>query len=377
MAGGRRVGSGGCGGWSCIEATGDEEFVGRLRRAWDDGDAVFPLDPRLPQRVADELVAAMVPNEPVEEGDALVVATSGTTGAPRGVVLTHDAVLASARATSAGLGVDPAADAWLACLPLAHVGGLAVVTRALLTGTRLVVHARFDAARVTNSVGAEGVTLVSLVPTMLRRIDPTPFRRILLGGSAPPPDRPPNVIATYGMTETGSGVVYDGAPLDGVEVRVGPGPAGADEIFVRGPMLLRAYRDGVDPKTADGWLPTGDLGEWDQDAGRLRVFGRGGDLIITGGANVWPAAVEAVLSGHPKVDAVRIVGRDDPEWGQRVVAQVVPADPADPPSLDDLRRLAREHLAPWAAPKQLDLVDAAALPRTAIGKAGRANSRIT
>lgn len=360
-----------------LEATGDAGFVDRLRRAWDDGDAVFPLDPRLPRPAADALLTAMAPGEPVEDGDALVVATSGTTGAPRGVVLTHDAVLASARATSAGLGVDPGTDTWLACLPLAHIGGLSVVTRALLTGTRLVVHPRFDATLVRNAVAAGDVTLVSLVPTMLRRIDPRPFRRILLGGSAPPPDRPAHVIATYGLTETGSGVVYDGVPIDGAEVRVGAGPAEADEIFVRGPMLLRAYRNGIDPKTVGGWLPTGDLGAWDGAAGRLRVFGRRGDLIITGGANVWPASVEAVLGRHPKVDAVRVVGRDDPEWGQRVVALVAPVDPADPPSLDDLRGLAKEHLGPWAAPRELDLVDAAALPRTALGTARRANSRIT
>jgi O-succinylbenzoic acid--CoA ligase len=356
-----------------LEAVGDQSFVDGLRRAWDAGDAVFPLDPRLPRPAAEALLAAVEPGRPVDDGDALVVATSGTTGEPRGVVLTHDAVDASARATSARLEVDPAADVWLACLPLAHVGGLSVVTRALRTWTRLVLHARFDAGRVSASVDDEGVTLVSLVPTMLRRLDPGRFRRVLVGGSAPPPDRPATVIATYGMTETGSGVVYDGVPIDGVEVRVGPRPAGDhdDEIWLRGPMLLRAYRDGHDPKTTDGWLPTGDLGRWDAAAGRLEVFGRAGDVVITGGANVWPAAVEAVLSRHPKVEAVRVSGRDDPEWGQVVVATVVPTDPDDTPTLDELRGLAKEHLPPWSAPRRLELVDAAELPRTATGKVRR------
>src|SRR5690606_20754950 len=131
-----------------------------------------------------------------------------------------------------------------------------------------------------------------------------------LGGQAPPADRPANVIATYGMTETRSGVVYDGLPLDGVEVRIEPN----GEIHLRAPMLLRCYRDGTDPKLADGFYPTGDLGAMDGD--QLRVHGRRDDLIITGGENVWPAAVERVLLGHPKVAEVAIVGRPDPEWGQ-------------------------------------------------------------
>ena len=166
-----------------------------------------------------------------------VVATSGSTGEPKGVVLTHDAVRASALATNQRLGVT-AADHWLACLPLSHVGGLSVVTRALVTGTALTVLPGFDAATVTAAAG-RGASLVSLVATALARIDPTIFRRILLGGSAPPPVIPPNAVATYGSTETGSGVVYDGVPLDGVEVRID----GDGEIRVRGPMLLRCYRD--------------------------------------------------------------------------------------------------------------------------------------
>ena len=247
---------------------------------------------------------------------------------------------------------------WLACLPLAHVGGLSVVTRALHTGTRLIVHDGFDAGAVEHAEA----TLVSLVPTTLRRVDPSRFRRILLGGSAMPPALPANVVKTYGLTETGSGVVYDGYPLDGVEVAVDD----HDEIRVRGPMLLRGYRDGTDPKDVDGWLPTGDAGSLAPD-GRLTVHGRVGDLIITGGENVWPVAVEAVLAEHPKVAEVAVVGRPDPEWGQRVVAIVVPA--GDQPSLDELRAWVRERVAPWAAPKELELV--ATLPRTGIGKVRR------
>jgi O-succinylbenzoic acid--CoA ligase len=347
-----------------LEAVGTA-FVDALQRAWEAGDAVLPLDPRLPGPARDAVLRAARPDEPVEPGDALVVATSGTDGDPKAVVLTHEAVAASASATSARLGIDPAEDRWLACLPLAHVGGLAVVTRALLTGTPLTVHDAFDAAAV-DAAASEGCTRTSLVPTALARIDPAPWRTILVGGQAPPPERPANVLATYGMTESGSGIAYEGIPLDGVEVRVDD-----DELLLRGPMLLRCYRDGTDPRRADGWFPTGDLGEVVD--GRIRVLGRRGDLVITGGENVWPAAVERALADAPGVREVAVTGRPDPEWGQRVVAHVVPADPASPPTLEQLRAVAKEHLPAYAAPTVLELV--AALPRTASGKVRRTDLR--
>jgi o-succinylbenzoate---CoA ligase len=345
-----------------VEARGTGEFVDRLRRAWEAGDAVLPLDPRLPPPARERVLAAARPDEPVADGDALVVATSGTSGDPKAVVLSHDAVDASARATSRRLGVDPASDRWLACLPLAHVGGLAVVTRAILTGTPLTVHDGFDAARVEAAARGSGrCTLASLVPTMLRRIDPTGFRIVVLGGSAMPPDLPANAIATYGMTETGSGVVYDGVPLDGVDVRVVGG-----QVELRCPMLLRCYRDGTDPRDAEGWFPTGDAGAWDETEGCLRVFGRVDDVIVSGGENVWPVAVERALATHARVLEVAVVGRPDPEWGQRVTALVVPVDRAHPPTLDELRRVAKRDLPAYCAPRELVLVTE--LPRTGLGK---------
>jgi len=371
-----------------LDLPGGKGFVDALQAVWDTGDAAAPLDPRLPPPAARALLDALAPTRlvrsdgeivrlpegrPVEEGDALVVATSGSTGAPRGVVLTHAAVAASAVATTSRLGIDPARHRWLACLPLSHVGGLSVVTRALHTGTPVTVLPGFDA----EEVAAAGATHVSLVATALRRIDPSIFELILLGGAAPPGSLPANVVTTYGMTETGSGVVYDGLPLEGVEVAIGTGRDGegaAGEVLLRCPMLLRCYRDGSDPRIpgpggAGGWLPTGDGGRLSPD-GVVSVDGRLEEVVVTGGEKVWPVAVERILAGHPAVAEVAVWKRPDPEWGERVVAWVVPTEGATPPSLAELAEMAASTLSPWAAPKELVLI--ASLPRTSSGKVRRA-----
>lgn len=358
-----------------LDLPGGSSFVDELRRTWDAGDAVLPVDQRLPRDARRALVTemgasvvvgadgsrhALPSGRPVEPGDSIVVATSGSTGRPKGVVLTHHAVAASAEATSRRLGVT-SGDHWLACLPLAHVGGLSVVTRALHTGTPLTVLPGFDA----EAVDASDATLVSLVATALRRIDPRRWRVIVLGGSRPPSDRPSNSVTTYGMTETGSGVVYDRRPLDGVELRIVEG-----EVQLRCAMLLRCYRDGTDPRIEGGWFPTGDLGEIDDD-GRLVVHGRRGDLIISGGENVWPEPVEAILRTLPSVGDAAVVGVPDEEWGQRVHAIVVPERATEPPALEELRDAVRAKLPAFCAPRSIELREG--LPRTAIGKLRRAD----
>lgn len=350
-----------------LDLPGGPAFVDALRAVWDRGDTALPVDQRLPHRARAALFDAMRPSSifdagrdetsltggrPTEERDALVVVTSGTTGIQKGVVLTHEAVAASAVASSARLEVTTD-DHWLACLPLSHVGGLSVVTRALHTGTNLTVVAGFDVDTVERS----DATLVSLVATALHRIDASRFRTVLLGGARPPSEIPRNVVTTYGMTETGSGVVYDGVPLDGVELRIAAG-----EVHVKGPMLFRCYRDETSP-LIDGWFATGDGGRLGAD-GELVVDGRIGELIITGGENVWPQAVEAVLSRHPAVRDVAVAGRPDVEWGEAVVAYVVAGD--DPPSLDELRDHVKASLPAYNAPRTLVLVDA--VPRTTLGK---------
>jgi O-succinylbenzoic acid--CoA ligase len=329
-----------------IDADGGS-FVDAMRRAWDNGDAVAPVDPRLPRAAREAVLRAFDTDAPLEDGDALVVATSGTSGEPKAVVLTHDAIAASAAASNAALGVGEI-DSWLVCLPLAHIGGLSVVTRALHFGTPFVFEGN--------------ATLVSVVPAMLRRIDTSRFRRVLLGGAAAPSGLPDNVVRTYGMTETGSGIAYDGYALDGVEVRIVGG-----EVHVRGPQLLRCYRDGTDPKDAEGWFATGDAGTITD--GVLHVDGRIGDVINTGGEKVWPLAVERALEAVAGVAELAIAARPDDEWGHRVVAFVVPTDPRNPPTLDALRAKVKETLPAYCAPKELVLLDT--LPRTPSGKVQR------
>lgn len=377
-----------------IDLPGGPSFLEQLRRAWDRGDAVLPLDQRLPAAARTALVkdmhAASVVSAPlgspslgspslgspsslditrlagavpVAHGDALVMATSGTTGRAKGVVLTHQALRASAAATSARLGVDPHRHRWLACLPLNHVGGMSVLTRALLTDTPVTVLPRFELEAVIAASGPQ--VLVSLVPTTLERVGAHRWHTVVLGGSAPPERLDANVVSTYGLTETGSGVVYDGVPLEGVEVDIRPDTA---EVRLRGPMLLRCYRDGTDPRDQDGWFPTGDAGHFDS-GGRLVIHGRLTEMIVTGGENVWPSAVEEVLRRHPGVAEVAVAGRPDPEWGERVVAWVVPSPGSLPPELAELRSLVKDHLAGFAAPKELVVVET--LPKTSIGKVQR------
>jgi len=341
--------------------------AGVIRSAWDKGDAVVVLDPGAPQAEVDRILALVAPDAGTDPAVAAVVVTSGTSGAPKGVELTFDGLAASGAAIAAALAVGPG-DRWLACLPLHYVAGLAVLGRAWAIGTPVTVLDRFD----VDTVAAADATLVSFVPTMVRRlreaaVDLGRFRRILLGGG-PVAEKGPNLVATYGMTETWGGVVHDGHPLDGVELAVGAG----GEVLVRTPTIMRGYRRVPDLTaaafTADGWFRTGDAGALDAD-GRLRVLDRLRDLIITGGVNVSPTEVEAVLATHPGVADVAVAGAPDPEWGERVVAHVVPADPASPPSVADLRAFASERLSAAKLPRQLVLVDR--VPRTAGGKVVR------
>ena len=368
------------------------------------GPALLPLDPDLPGARLAELVGAFAPSvietaegaERVSPADraaapdqgpsvpaagddvAVVIATSGSTGRPKGAELSAAALLASARASLERIGARPG-DRWLCCLPTFHMAGLGLLVRSLLAGADPVVASRLDAG----ILAASGCAYVSAVPTQLRRLldsgAPLPaLRTILLGGAAPPAglladaaaaDAP--VVTTYGMSETCGGCVYDGVPLRGVSVDVGPDSL----IRIAGPVLFSGYRlrpEATAGVLADGWFRTSDLGSFDA-AGRLMVRGRATDVIITGGEKVVAAEVEAALETYRGVRDVAVVGVPDREWGERVIALVVPADPAAPPALAALAAHVRAQLPGYAAPRALKLVTD--IPLLASGKPDRRELR--
>jgi O-succinylbenzoic acid--CoA ligase len=341
------------------------------------GPAIAPVDAGLPRARLDALMEALAPGsvegpdgrttarsdqgKAVAEGTAVVVATSGSTGVPKGVELGAAALLHSARASLARIGARPG-DRWLCCLPSTYIAGIQVLVRSLVGGTDPVLADRAD----PQTVAASGCAHVSLVPTQLRRlldVDISPlsgFSSVLLGGAAAPAGlldearaaRVP-VVTTYGMTETCGGCVYDGIGLDGVRVKLDDQDG---RIWIGGPVLFSGYRPGPGAP-GGGWFRTGDLGRLDSE-GRLVVRGRADDVINTGGAMVVPGEVAAVLQTCPGVRDVAVVGLPDPEWGERVVAVVMPADPADPPALELLRLHVKERLPRYAAPSRVVLVDA-------------------
>ena len=330
--------------------------------------------------------AAAEPRVPA--GVAVVLRTSGSTGAPRDVLLSAAALRTSGEATLRRIGGP---GAWLLVLPTDHVAGLQVLARAALTGAATHVApagpfrpAAFAAAAA--ALPASGRRYTSVVPTQLvRLLDDEAgraalraFDAVLLGGSGIPPallDEATaagvRVVTTYGMTETCGGCVYDGVPLDGVRARL----AADGRVLLAGPVLAEGYlgRPDLDAATflvdADGtrWLRTSDLGRFDAE-GRLVVLGRADDVIITGGVNVSPAPVEELLAGLPAVREACVVGVPDDEWGQSVVALLV-VGPSGPPSLGEVRTLVAARLGAAAAPRRLVVVDA--LPTRGPGKPDR------
>ncbi len=331
--------------------------------------------------------------------------TSGTTGKPKGALISLEAHLASAHMSAERLGAFPT-DRWLLNLPMYHVGGLAIVFRTALAGATIVLHPHFDAARLDAAVANQGISLISLVPTTLHRwLKQTPqpraphLRAVLLGGAAAPlallqrawqAQLP--IAPTYGLTEAASQVATAqpdearcapgsvGKPLPGNTVWIAdedgsPLPPGAiGEIVVRGPTLMRGYYrqpDATQRALRNGALHTGDFGYLDAQ-GHLWVVNRREDLIVSGGENVYPAEVEAALHAHPAVQEACVFGLDDPEWGQRVAAAVI-LQPGVMTSAQALIAFVRERLAGYKAPRHIFFLDE--LPRNAMGKVQRAQLR--
>ncbi|MFW7414658.1 AMP-binding enzyme [Demequina sp. SO4-18] len=307
----------------------------------------------------------------------IAVRTSGSTGEPREALLSADAVVASATATLERLGGP---GHWLLTLPADRIAGAMVAARARVGDTDLVHGDRgpFTAAGFASAAARmpDGRRYVSLVPTQLRRVLADPrgadalaaFDAVLVGGAPPGMTLPPNAVETYGMTETSGGCVYDGVPLDGASIRIGEG----GRIMIAGPMLADGFADGDDSafveRDGQRWLRTGDVGEITD--GLLTVRGRGDDVILTGGVNVHPATVERALLAQPGIADAVVVGVADVQWGQRVVAAVVPT-PDAVVTLEGLRDglpLERAEL-----PTAVVVVDS--VPRTAAGKIDRYAAR--
>ena len=325
----------------------------------------------------------------------VILATSGSAGVPRYVVHEWRSLRANAAAANERLGFGPD-DRWLATLAWAHVGGLAVPLRAAAAGAAVgLASPRFDAATVARGLADLEITHVSLVPTMLQRLldtgvrPPDTLRAVLLGGAATPPtliDRALDagwpIALTYGLTEAGSQVATAtprdvragerscGRPLPGVHVRIRPAGS-AGHIEIRGATLFRGYA-GEPPRAADAWFATGDLGRLDP-GGRLTVTGRLRDRIVSGGVNVDPVGVEAVLAAHPDVREAAVLGLPDDTWGQIVAAVLVPRAAADPDLVQRVSAWCRERLSGARVPRRWDV--SAELPRTATGKVDRAQLR--
>jgi o-succinylbenzoate---CoA ligase len=348
-----------------------DQLAGPLAKALDGtGPAILPLDATLPAPRLRQLTDAIAPDAGVADDTAVIIATSGSTGEPKGVELSAAALCHSARASLARLGAADAKNAggWLCCLPVTHVAGLQVLVRSLLSSSERTVAPTLTATALSES----GCSYVSVVPTQLARLLDEPggaaalaeFAAVLVGGAAAPAgllDRARaagvRAVTTYGMSETCGGCVYDGVPLDGVTVRA----AGDGLLRISGPVLMNRYRGG--PDLGDEFV-TSDLG-YVRD-GRVVVRGRADDVINTGGHKVVPGEVAAVLESCPGVLEVVVVGRADPEWGQRVTAIVVPADPDDPPSLELLRIHVSKRLPRYACPSEVVLTRA--IPVLASGK---------
>ena len=338
-----------------------------LEDVWAAGDAATVLPQDAPvASLPRALAAAQEGGSEIAAGTALVVPTSGSTGAPRAVALSHAALAAAVRGAHARLGCVPG-ERWALALPVRHVAGLMVLLRARALGTAPTFVAPGDPSALAAAAGT--AQHVAIVPTQLARAldgdhDLSGFRTVLVGGGPAVGDlleraRAAGVraVASYGMTETCGGCVYDGIPLDGTEVAV----ADDGRIRLRGPSVADREFDGTPLVDADGWLTTSDLGRLVD--GRLEVLGRTDDVIVTGGTNVDPVAVEAALRGHPAVADAVVVGVPDATWG-RVVRAVVAV--TRQVGIEELRAHTATLLGGPSAPRELLVVDR--IPRDGMGK---------
>ncbi|WP_298208063.1 AMP-binding protein [Ferrimicrobium sp.] len=354
-----------------IQLEPTQRLIDSITECWANEDAIAVLDPRSPRERIHERLSALAPHQlidadgihqfdssppPLPPDSRIVITTSGTTGPPKAIVHSAQNLMASAQAISNRLTIDEN-DVWYCPLSPAYIGGLAVIARSLLLGNRVLLTQQLDQPSV-DAARAEGATLTVAVTAALSSVTFDAFRVVLLGAQPPPEQVPSNAIVTYGMTETGSGVIYNGQPLEGVEVRIINGV-----IELKGPMIATHYRDGSPILDANGWLTTGDLGAWHED-GSLRVLGRASEIINSGGHKVNPLRVEAAIRSRfgQGLDDLCIVGTPDDRFGQAVTLAITGTTV---PELSQLRSQL-DALERWELPRKI--VAVASIPRTETGK---------
>jgi O-succinylbenzoic acid--CoA ligase len=373
----------------------DEPVLDRLlpaiSGALTGGPAVLPITMPVqgnPPALHESVVSALRPDLPVNDQIAMVVPTSGSTGAAKGVELSRSALVASAEATHRRLGGN---GTWMLALPVSHIAGLMVLVRSAVAGTSPTAIDLSGGFRPDSFLAASqalfatrpGRAYTALVPRQLSRIIQAggpavaalaQFDAVLLGGSALHPDLAAkasaagvNIVATYGMTETSGGCVYNGQPLENVQVDT------VDDGVLRisGPMLAAGYRlrpDLTEAAFSDGWFRTADLGVVAPD-GAVTISGRSDDVAISGGVNVSLAAVDVAIESHPGVREAAAVAVPDASWGERIVAVVVATDPRHPPSRQSIRAHVKSRAPAAYAPQEVVVTDS--IPTTPSGKVDR------
>ena len=358
-----------------VEGKNTVETVVELYALMELGIPALMLHPKLmptERRVLVESISNI--QAPLPDNCAAVLFTSGTTGLPKPAIITYDMLLASAQESAKNLGWEPN-DCWQLCMSLTRIGGLSILTRCLLARKTVAISALFSPKSFLEALDNDKVTITSIVPTMLAKIfefrpdwhAPSHLRVILLGGAsatdkllAKAYSQKLPIVTTYGMTETCSHVVM--TPYEErYELQSGTGKVQSNtrvrihnqQIEVNSPMTTPGYW-GRPPITSE-WFETGDLGEFD-DQGRLHVFARRHDLILTAGENVYPLEVENLLARSPFIKEALIVGQPDETWGSIVCALIV-AENGTHPTDEDIRRFCKENISAYKCPRKIAFVD--------------------
>jgi O-succinylbenzoic acid--CoA ligase len=370
-----------------IDLPQTQDLLKLIASIWDDGDAIYFIDQRFSDKLKQQAIDSVRPkylinlegkcelNNSIEvcHGDALIISTSGTTGKPKALIHTFDSLKSHSRLVNEYLKINSQKDKWIACLPLNHIGGLGVVLRSMFENFEVAILEKPDPKRI-NDLNREGFNLISLVITILSKIDISHFKAVVLGGMAEPEKTQDNVFATYGLTETGGGVVYNGQTLNKVSIRI---DKDSSLISVKTPTLFRGYRSlfnetlhvyeisaqGIEPELTDGYFQTSDCGFFDND--RLKILGRTDDVINTGGEKIWPGTIESEISAIEGIIEVAVVPVADVKWGHKIVAAIT-KQPQSKITVTEIANVIRDSLSDWAVPKEIKFVQE--LPKTSIGK---------